>query len=62
MDGGTGNDIFVFGPDFGNDTIRGFDAKAKGGQDRLDISQLGITAADFASKVTIDGPWGRTRA
>ena len=53
MDGGSGNDIFVFGPDFGNDTIRSFDANARGGQDRLDISQLGVTADDFASKVTI---------
>jgi Ca2+-binding RTX toxin-like protein len=48
MNGGAGRDTFVFGHDFGNDTIVRFE-----GKDHLDISQLGITAADFASNVTI---------
>ncbi|MDB5746972.1 MAG: Hemolysin-type calcium-binding region [Massilia sp.] len=50
LDGGAGNDIFVFAaPGFGSDTIAGgFDANPLGGQDLLDISGLGITAATFA--------------
>ena len=51
LNGGAGNDIFVFNPGFGQDTIYGFDANPANGQDRLDISGLGIT--DFASEVTI---------
>ncbi len=55
MDGGNGDDTFVFGPGFGHDTImRGFDANARGGQDLLDVSDLGITAGDFATKVVIE--------
>ncbi|MEW6353115.1 MAG: heme peroxidase, partial [Pseudomonadota bacterium] len=54
MNGGVGNDIFVFAPGFGNDIIRpGFDPSPVGGQDLLDISALGITAATFAGQVTI---------
>jgi Ca2+-binding RTX toxin-like protein len=54
MNGGTGNDRFVFTVGFGNDIINQFDANpAGGGQDRLDISALGITAADFGSAVAI---------
>ena len=53
MDGGTGNDTFVFGADFGNDTIKRFDANATGGQDLLDISNLGITSANFQERVQI---------
>jgi Ca2+-binding RTX toxin-like protein len=53
MNGGTGNDIFVFAAGFGNDTITGFDANANNGQDLLNISGLGITAATFAASVTI---------
>jgi Ca2+-binding RTX toxin-like protein len=49
-----GNDIFVFGtPGFGADTVSGFDANPLGGQDLLDISGLGITAASFRSSVNI---------
>jgi Ca2+-binding RTX toxin-like protein len=56
MNGGAGNDVFVFGAGFGGDTIQaGFDADPAGGQDRLDISALGITAATFAANVTIAG-------
>lgn len=51
MNGGTGNDTFVFAAGFGNDTVNGFDHNATGGQDKLDISALGIT--DFTAEVTI---------
>ncbi|BDG74000.1 peroxidase family protein [Roseomonas fluvialis] len=53
MNGGAGNDIFIFGAGFGADTITGFDANPAGGQDLLDISGLGITAASFEASVTI---------
>ncbi|MDX3927017.1 MAG: peroxidase family protein [Shinella sp.] len=36
---------------FGDDVINGFDATATGGQDRIDLSALGITAANLASRV-----------
>jgi Ca2+-binding RTX toxin-like protein len=53
MNGGAGNDVFVFdAAGFGNDLIQGFDANPLDGQDLLDISGLGITAASFASSVT----------
>ncbi|MHC8309521.1 peroxidase family protein [Pseudomonas sp. GT1P32] len=48
-----GNDIFMFAAGFGVDQIIGFDAIAGGGQDRLDISAMNITAATFAGSVTI---------
>ena len=49
-----GNDIFVFGtPGFGADIVSGFDANPLGGQDLLDISGLGVTAATFASSVHV---------
>ncbi len=51
--GGTGNDILVFGAGFGNDSVLGFDAIATGGQDFLNLVALGITAADFGSRVSI---------
>jgi Ca2+-binding RTX toxin-like protein len=53
MNGGAGADIFLFGAGFGSDRIAGFDADATGGQDLLDISALGISAANFANSVTI---------
>lgn len=54
MNGGGGNDTFRFNDAFGDDTITGFDANpAGGGQDRLDIAALGITAITFASGVAI---------
>jgi len=53
MDGGGGDDVFVFTTAFGNDRITGFDENPTGGQDLLDISGLGITAANFAAQVTI---------
>ena len=48
-----GNDVFQFAAGFGNDLIISFDAIAAGGQDRLDITGLNITAATFAASVTI---------
>jgi Ca2+-binding RTX toxin-like protein len=53
MNGGGGNDVFVFQNGFGADSINGFDADVAGGQDLLDISALGISAATFAANVTI---------
>ncbi|MDX1722567.1 MAG: peroxidase family protein [Pseudomonas sp.] len=53
LNGGLGNDIFVFGAGYGNDMIMGFDANPAGGQDRLNIAALGVTAANFAANVTI---------
>ena len=55
MDGDSGNDTFVFEAGFGADRIKsGFDANANGGQDLLDISDLGITSANFATSVSIN--------
>ncbi|MDH0957117.1 hypothetical protein N5C54_04910 [Pseudomonas chengduensis] len=48
-----GNDILVFGPNFGNDNIIGFDANPAGGQDLLNIAAFNLTAATFASRVSI---------
>jgi Ca2+-binding RTX toxin-like protein len=55
MTGGAGNDVFRFGLGSGTDTITDFDADPTGGQDLLDISARGITAATFATKVSITG-------
>jgi Ca2+-binding RTX toxin-like protein len=55
MSGGAGNDVFKFLTGFGHDFITDFDSNPLGGQDLLDISALGITAATFASAVTISG-------
>ena len=53
MNGGSGEDLFMLGEDFGADTIIGFDANPTGGQDRLDVSALGIDADNFAARVSI---------
>jgi len=53
MSGGAGDDIFLFAAGLGNDTISDFDAIAQGGQDLLNVSALGITAANFATRVTV---------
>jgi len=50
--GGLGNDTFPFAAGFGNDTIPDFDAAPAGGQDKIDLRPLGITAATFAANVT----------
>jgi Ca2+-binding RTX toxin-like protein len=54
--GGAGDDEFRFAAGFGNDTLPGFDSNAAGGQDRLDLRPLGITAATFNAQVNIQGP------
>jgi Ca2+-binding RTX toxin-like protein len=62
LDGGTGNDVFVFtAAGFGSDRVQGFDANAAGGQDLLDISGLGISAATFAAAVVITDVGNDTR-
>ena len=43
LNGGNGNDTFVFAPGFGNDAVSGFDANPAGGQDLLEFG-AGITA------------------
>ena len=53
MNGEGGNDVFVFAAGFGNDKILQFDANPVGGQDHLDLTAFGITAATFAARVTI---------
>jgi Ca2+-binding RTX toxin-like protein len=53
MNSGGGADFFRFLAGFGNDTITGFDANATGGQDLLDVRQLGITAGTFVANVAI---------
>jgi Ca2+-binding RTX toxin-like protein len=55
MTSGGGSDTFLFAPDFGRDRINDFDADPSGGQDFLDISEFGITSADFTSRVSIAG-------
>ena len=47
LTGAGGNDTFVFKANFGNDKITDFDANPSGGQDRLDLSALGITYNDL---------------
>ena len=58
--GGEGHDIFVFHESFGHDRVDDFDAGIDGGQDRIDISALGITAADFEALVAITTSAGAT--
>ena len=55
MNGGDGLDTFRFASGFGSDVITGFDANPAGGQDLLDIRQLGVSAGTFASRVVIAG-------
>lgn len=55
LTGGAGSDRFVFGPHFGNDSINDFQTSAAVGSDhdKIDLRQLGVTAAEFAKDVTI---------
>ena len=46
-----GTDVFIVAAGFGADTINGFGAAAVG-QDRIDVSAFGITAATFNARVT----------
>ena len=58
MNGGAGNDTFVFAAGFGHDTISGFDANPTGGQDLLNIAALGINAGNFGTSVGISDMGG----
>jgi Ca2+-binding RTX toxin-like protein len=61
--GGAGNDTINVGggfntivydtANFGTDTVASFDANPNGGQDKIDLSGLGITDANFAADVSI---------
>jgi cysteinyl-tRNA synthetase len=51
--GGSGSDVFQFVSGFGQDTIVDFTPGPVGSQDLMDISGLGITAANFAANVKI---------
>lgn len=53
LNGGTGQDSFVFATGFGNDRITSFGGSPGTSQDLIDVSAMGITAANFASRVTI---------
>ncbi|UCO99811.1 heme peroxidase [Metapseudomonas lalkuanensis] len=53
LTGGADSDLFQFGIGFGQDRILDFDANPVGGQDRLDVTGLGISAATFAANVAI---------
>jgi Ca2+-binding RTX toxin-like protein len=53
LHGSAGNDVVVVDVPAFDSTINGFDANPVGGQDRLDISARGITAATFATAVNI---------
>ena len=55
MDSGAGNDTFVFATNFGNDTVQDFDQAAG---ETLDISELGVTAGNFAGRVSITNEGG----
>ncbi|MNP01978.1 Leukotoxin [compost metagenome] len=58
LDGGTGDDRFTFAAGFGRDRVTGFDSDARGGQDLMDISGLGITSGNFGSRVAIAASGG----
>ncbi|MGL4396934.1 MAG: peroxidase family protein [Hyphomicrobium sp.] len=53
LSGGTGGDKFVFQKGFGNDVITDFDANPDGGQDKIDLSALGISSGNFDQRVAI---------
>ncbi|KQY26650.1 peroxidase family protein [Rhizobium sp. Root482] len=68
--GGAGNDTINVGggfntivyntANFGTDTVASFDANSTGGQDKIDLSGLGISDTNFASAVTIATSGGDT--
>jgi Ca2+-binding RTX toxin-like protein len=62
LNGGAGNDQFRYlAGAFGADSIAGFNAGNASGQDLIDVRALGITAANFATTVTIvNGGGGST--
>ncbi len=58
---GAGNDVVVFAIGDGTNRVNGFDANPTGGQDRLDVQALGISAASFAAAVVRTQVGGDTR-
>ena len=48
-----GNDRIVLRPGFGNDSVYRIDADAAGGQDTVDLTEFGISTADFAQRVAV---------
>jgi Ca2+-binding RTX toxin-like protein len=48
---GAGNDTVVFAVGDNANTVVGFDSNPTGGQDRLDVRGLGVTAANFGATV-----------
>jgi serralysin len=50
---GRGNDTIVFGKFGGDDIVFDFDSNPRGGQDKIDLTSLGLTAATFAANVSI---------
>jgi Ca2+-binding RTX toxin-like protein len=58
--GGLGSDVFVFSPNFGNDTVRDFSTERTwfSNHDILDLRALGVTAANFESLVSIEQQGG----
>jgi Ca2+-binding RTX toxin-like protein len=58
--GGAGFNIFVYASGAGSDRIDNFDANAVGGQDLIDLSALGVTAANFNTRVTITAAGAHT--
>lgn len=72
VNGGAGNDTINLGAgfsrlvydelDFGDDVVSSFDANPTGGgQDKIDLSGLGITEADFDARVSITSNGTATR-
>jgi len=54
LQGGGGLNVFRYLAAFGADTIQAtFDANPTGGQDKIDLSALGVTSANFSTRVTI---------
>jgi Ca2+-binding RTX toxin-like protein len=56
IDVGSGNDVIRYAASgFGNDVVNNFDAApGGGGQDQIDLRALGVTAANFGARVTIE--------
>jgi Ca2+-binding RTX toxin-like protein len=58
LTGGSGNDVFRYAAGAGSDRINGFTV----GQDKIDLTALGVTAANFSAVVAItNGGGGATR-
>ena len=62
LQAGNGNDdvIRYTASGFGDDVINGFDANPTLGQDRIDLSGLGITSLNFNSRVSFTESFGDT--